>query len=80
MYPIPNLHRTIPAHVDDKGCQLCKLPKTEQPMLLHSKTRLVESSFQETLVKPSRFQLLFNILYYTFQVSQIQKERLKPSA
>ncbi|EIE78293.1 hypothetical protein G6F46_009290 [Rhizopus delemar] len=46
-----DLHRIIPAKIDNDYCQLCKLPETKQHMLLYSKTRLVERSFQEILVK-----------------------------
>ncbi|KAG0785187.1 hypothetical protein G6F22_008045 [Rhizopus arrhizus] len=48
-----NLHRIIPTKVDDDYCRLCKPPETKQHMLFTciQKTRLVERSLQEILIK-----------------------------
>ncbi|KAG1052034.1 hypothetical protein G6F43_005797 [Rhizopus delemar] len=49
-----NSHRIIPAKVDDDYCQLCKLPETEQPMLLTciQKQDLWNAVFKKYLSNP----------------------------
>ncbi|KAG1455025.1 hypothetical protein G6F46_008352 [Rhizopus delemar] len=49
-----NLHRIIPAKVDDDYCQSCKLPKTEQHMLLTciQKQDLWNAAFKKYLSNP----------------------------
>ncbi|KAG1537815.1 hypothetical protein G6F46_012598 [Rhizopus delemar] len=49
-----NLHRIIPAKVDDDYCQLCKLPETEQHMLLTciQKQDLWNAAFKKYLSNP----------------------------
>ncbi|KAG1607039.1 hypothetical protein G6F46_012583 [Rhizopus delemar] len=49
-----NLHRIIPAKVDDDYCQLCKLPETEQHMLFTciQKQDLWNAAFKKYLSNP----------------------------
>ncbi|KAG0933367.1 hypothetical protein G6F57_009747 [Rhizopus arrhizus] len=49
-----NLHRIIPAKIDDDYCQLCKLPETEQHMLFTciQKQDLWNAAFKKYLSNP----------------------------